>query len=125
PAALLKPVILKELNVPVVNGGTWKEVFGDRADEYFQAWSVAIFVGEVAAAGKAEYNLPMYANAALRDPLSNPPATQYESGGPTDNVIAIWKVAAPALDMEAPDIYLSGSEKVLKVLDLYHRTNNA
>ncbi|HJP62117.1 MAG TPA: DUF5597 domain-containing protein, partial [Mucilaginibacter sp.] len=124
PAELLKPVILKALNVPVVAGGSWQKVFGDRADEYFHAWSVARFIGQVAAAGKAEYTLPMYTNAALRDPLTNPPATNYESGGPTDNVIPIWKVAAPALDLVAPDIYLSGSERVLKVIDLYDRPDN-
>jgi hypothetical protein len=39
-------------------------------------------------------------------------------------VIPIWKVAAPAVDLLAPDIYLSGSEKVLKVLDLYDRPDN-
>ncbi len=69
--------------------------------------------------------LPMYCNAALRDPLTNPMANNYESGGPTDDVIPIWKVAAPAIDIVAPDIYLSGSEKVLKVIDLYDRPDNA
>jgi len=124
PAELLKPGVLKALNVPPTSGGSWQKVFGDRADEYFHAWSVARFIGQVAAAGKAEYPLPMYTNAALRDPLTNPPATNYESGGPTDNVIPIWKVAAPALDLVAPDIYLSGSERVLKVIELYDRPDN-
>ncbi len=124
PPDLLKPELLKSLNVPVIAGGSWQKVFGERADEYFQAWSVARFVGQVAAVGKAEYSLPMYANAALRDPFSNPMATTYESGGPTDNVIPIWKIAAPALDLVAPDIYLSGSEKILKVIELYNRTDN-
>jgi len=63
---------------------------------------VAHYVGQVAAAGKAVYPLPLYANAALRDPLSNPKAGTYESGGPTDNVIPIWRMAAPALDLVAP-----------------------
>ena len=85
---------------------------------------MARFIGQVAAAGKAEYPLPMYVNAALRDPLTNPPATAYESGGPTDNVIPIWKTAAPAIDILAPDIYLSGSQKILKVIDLYDRPDN-
>jgi hypothetical protein len=125
PPELLTPGILKVLNVPVTAEGTWQKVFGDRADEYFQAWWVARFIGQVAAAGKAVYPLPMYVNAALRDPLTNPLANQYESGGPTDNVIPIWKVAAPTIDLVAPDIYLSGSERVLKVLDLYTRTDNA
>lgn len=125
PAQLLRPELLKALNVPVVTEGTWAKVFGDRADEYFHAWYVARFIGQVAAAGKAEYPLPMYANCALRDPLTNPPAKSYESGGPTDNVIPIWKIAAPALDVLGPDIYLAGNEKVLKVIDLYDRPDNA
>ncbi|MBS1503432.1 MAG: beta-galactosidase, partial [Bacteroidetes bacterium] len=125
PAQLLKPEILKELNRPASPKGNWTEVFGDRADEYFQAWSVASFVGKVAAAGKAECPLPLYVNAALRDPLTDPPATNYESGGPTDNVIPIWKAAAPAIDLLAPDIYLQGSERILKVIGLYSRPDNA
>jgi hypothetical protein len=125
PTELLKPEILKSLNKPADARGTWQEVFGEDADEYFHAWSVAKYIGYVAAAGKAVYPLPLYVNAALRDPLSNPRPSSYESGGPTDNVIPIWKVAAPAIDLLAPDIYLSGSETVLKVIELYARPDNA
>ncbi|WDZ98653.1 GH35 family beta-galactosidase [Mucilaginibacter sp. SJ] len=124
PTQLLKPAILKALNVPATSKGSWQQVFGDRADEYFQAWSIARFIEQVAAAGKAEYPLPLYINVALRDPLTNPMATHYESGGATDNVIPIWKVAAPSIDLLAPDIYLSGSERILKVIDLYTRADN-
>ena len=63
-------------------------------------------------------------NAALRDPLTNPPASTYESGGATDNVIPIWKAAAPDIDLLAPDIYLSESAQELKVIDLYDRPDN-
>ncbi|MEP7143896.1 MAG: DUF5597 domain-containing protein [Ferruginibacter sp.] len=125
PAALLTPSLLKALDVPAGATGSWQKVFRDRADEYFQAWSVARFIGQVAAAGKAAYPLPLYVNAALRDPLTNPTANTYESGGPTDNVIPIWKVAAPAIDLLAPDIYISGTEKILKVIDLYSLAGNA
>ena len=125
PTELLNPAVLRALQAPIVSGGSWKKVFGDRSDEYFHAWSIAHYIGEVTSAGKAEYALPMYVNAALRDPLTNPPATQYESGGPTDNVIAIWKAAAPSIDFLAPDIYLTGHDKVLKVLELYDRPDNA
>ena len=124
PDALLKPEVLKELG-GAAKKGTWSEVFGARADEYFHAWHVASYIGYVAAAGKAENPLPLYVNAALRDPLSNPPATQYESGGPTDNVIAIYKAAAPAIDLCAPDIYLRGDANYMTVLDLYTRPDNA
>ena len=57
---------------PSAATGTWREVYGDYADEYFHAWSIASFIGQVAAAGKAEYPLPLYVNAALRDPLTHP-----------------------------------------------------
>ncbi|MDR3693423.1 DUF5597 domain-containing protein [Mucilaginibacter sp.] len=124
PAALMTPGVLAALNAPVVGSGTWQQVFGDRADEYFQAWSVARYIGQVAAAGKAVYPLPLYVNAALREPFGNPTANNYESGGPTDNVLPIWKVAAPAIDIEGPDLYLNASDKVLKVIDLYDRRDN-
>jgi hypothetical protein len=124
PAELLKPEILKALNKPVVAKGTWTEVFGKDADEYFHAWSVASYIGYIAAAGKAVNPLPLYVNAALRDPITNPSANNYESGGPTDNVIPIWKAAAPAIDLLAPDIYISESEKALKVIELYSRPDN-
>ena len=102
----------------------WKEVFGNDADEYFHAWAVARYIGEVAAAGKAEYPLPLYANAALRDPISPGPAGSYESGGPTDNVLPLWKAAAPAIDILAPDIYMDDYAKVQKILELYRRPDN-
>jgi hypothetical protein len=125
PAELLKPEVLKALNRPVEARGTWQEVFGKDADEYFHAWSVASYIGYVAAAGKAVNQLPLYVNASLSDPISNPQASTYESGGATDNVIPIWKAAAPAIDLLAPDIYLSESGKALKVIELYSRPDNA
>jgi beta-galactosidase GanA len=63
-------------------------------------------VVKIAAAGKAVYPLPLYVNAALRDPLKPGAPGTYESGGPTDNVLNIWKAEAPAIDVLAPDNYL-------------------
>jgi beta-galactosidase GanA len=121
PVELLKAM---GTNAPAIDGN-WSEVFGSNADEYFHAWSVARYIGQVAAAGKAEYPLPMYVNAALRDPLTPGPAGTYESGGATDNVLWIWKVAAPAIDVLAPDIYQNDSARYRKVLELYSRPDNA
>jgi Domain of unknown function (DUF5597)/Beta-galactosidase len=105
--------------------GTWRQVFGPQADEFFHAWNIARFVQQVAAAGKAVYPLPMYVNAALRDPLHPGPPITYESGGPTDDVLGVWKAAAPAIDIIAPDIYLPDYARYTKALDLYHRPDNA
>jgi len=52
----------------VIDAVTGAEIFGKDADEFFHAWHVACYINQVAAAGKAEYALPMYVNAALRDP---------------------------------------------------------
>ncbi len=103
---------------------TWQDVFGDDADVYFHAWSVARYVGQVAQAGKSAYPLPLYVNAALRDPLKPSLPAIYETGGATDNVIPIWKAEAPSIDILAPDIYMNDRERYLKVLDLYQRPDN-
>jgi hypothetical protein len=105
-------------------GMSWEAAFGADADEYFHAWSIARYVGEIAAAGKEEHALPLYVNAALRDPISPPPATNYESGGPTDNVLSLWKAAAPAIDLIAPDIYQREYARYLRVCELYSRPDN-
>jgi len=106
-------------------GANWEQVFGPEAEVNFHAWAIARYVGQIAAAGKAVYPLPLYVNAALRDPLPPGAPGTYESGGPTDNVLSIWKAEAPAIDILAPDIYISNTEAYLKVLDLYHRPDNA
>ena len=85
--------------------GTWAGVFGERAaaDEIFMAWHFARFTQHVAAAGKAEYPLPMFVNAALIRPGYQP--GQYPSAGPLPHLIDVWRAAAPAVDFIAPDVY--------------------
>jgi beta-galactosidase GanA len=118
--------VLKAMGqTPAAPGASWEQVFGPEADVNFHAWAVAKYVGQVAAAGKAVYPLPLYVNAALRDPLKPGAPGTYESGGPTDNVLSIWKAEAPAIDVLAPDIYMSNTAAYLKVIDLYHRPDNA
>ena len=121
PADVLKA--MGKTSVPPV--ADWETVFGPEAEVYFNAWAISKYVGQVAAAGKAIYPLPMYVNASLHDPLTPQVPVTYESGGPTDNVIPIWKAEAPAIDIEAPDIYLPGTEQYLKSLEAYHRPDNA
>jgi beta-galactosidase GanA len=116
--------VLNAMNKTAAKGAGWAEVFGPDADVYFHAWAIARYVGEIALAGKAVYPLPLYVNAALRDPFKGAPGT-YESGGPTDNVLSIWKAEAPAIDVLAPDIYLLDTQSYLKVLEMYHRPDNA
>jgi beta-galactosidase GanA len=104
--------------------GTWEAVFGADAEEFFHAWSVAHFIGQVAEAGKREYALPMYVNCALRDPFTPGKPGGYSSGGPTDNVLDLYRASAPAIDLAAPDIYMRESKKYFRVLELYDRADN-
>ncbi len=85
--------------------GTWAEVFGDddATSELFMAWSFGRYVESVAAAGRAEYALPLYVNAALIRPGYQP--GQYPSAGPLPHLIDVWRAAAPTIDFISPDIY--------------------
>jgi beta-galactosidase GanA len=99
--------------------GSWKEVFGEDADGYFYSWAIAKYINEVAAAGKSVYSLPMYVNAALRDPLQKGPVGSFESGAPVWDALPIWHAMAPAIDLIAPDIYIPEYQKYMAVLRQY------
>ena len=108
--------------------GTWEEVFGPGrpdsippvpaeerdtawhksywlADEIFMAWRYSMYVNKVAAAGKAEYDIPMYVNTWLQEP-SHPRPGEFPSGCPEPEVHDIWRFGAPKIDLLAPDLYV-------------------
>jgi hypothetical protein len=91
------------------SGRTWREVFGDGADEFFMAWHYARFVEAVAAAGKKEYALPMYMNAQLPAPFER--AGSHPSGGPYPKTQLAYRAAAPSIDFYSPDIYWPNFEE--------------
>lgn len=128
------PMAQQVFNAPVPNdlikslkltAGTWPQVFGKDADEFFHAYYIAKYCNEITAAGKAIKALPMYVNVALRNPFNPGAPGSYSSGGATDNVLHIWKAAAPDIDLVAPDIYFRDHKTVTKVLELYARPDNA
>ncbi|GAA3383471.1 GH35 family beta-galactosidase [Cryptosporangium minutisporangium] len=104
--------------------GTWTTVFGDSAttDEAFMAAAYASHVEVVAAAGKAEYPLPMFVNAWLDaeiDASEHVPAGGqrpgvYPSGGPLPHVAGLWRRFAPSLDLLTPDIYFGSFEEICR-----------
>jgi beta-galactosidase GanA len=111
--------------VPAALGkGTWRQGFGERADRAFNAWYTARYIDEIAAAGKAVLDLPMYCNAALSDPFADAKSWGGASGGPDWPMIDVWKAAAPHIDLLAPDIYTRDSKAVLAYLDRYARADN-
>jgi beta-galactosidase GanA len=101
--------------------GTWEEVFGKglQTDELFMAWHFARFTNAVTEAGKKEYPLPMYVNAALIRPGYKP--GQYPSGGPLPHLFDVWKAAGPAIDFLSPDIYF---KNIVDWITPYNRPGN-
>lgn len=125
PAAV---VARQKPKVAGVTGGTWTQVYGDYAEQYFHSWAIASYIESIAKAGRAVYDLPMFVNAALREPSAKPALPwqgNFASGGPTYDVIDIYKAAAPHIDLAAPDIYMPESSKVSLILDSYKRPDNA
>jgi hypothetical protein len=123
PADLLKAASKKP--------GTWSQVFGADADETFQVYAVARYVNEVAAAGKAEFAIPLYANVWLSYPPAELPerrmpipGIQYPSGGAVQKYVGLWRALAPSLDAIGPDIYASDALFAREVLDAYNRPDN-
>jgi beta-galactosidase GanA len=101
--------------------GTWEEIFGKGAatDEIFMAWYFSRFVNRVTDAGKSEYSLPMFVNAALIRPGYQP--GQYPSAGPLPHLMDVWRAGAPKIDFLSPDIYFQNfAEWVRK----YQRSGN-
>lgn len=101
--------------------GTWEEVFGPgvHTEELFMAWHFARFHEFVTAAGKREYALPMFANAALIRPGYLP--GRYVSAGPLPHLIDVWRAASPSTDFIAPDIYFPN---VAEWMAKYTRSSN-
>lgn len=95
PYALMKPSVLKALGVDTeIQAGSWLEVFGEKAEEYFRTWYEASYINYVAEAGRKINRLPVYviADAAVK-------------AGADDYVAPIYKAVAPAVDLRTPDIY--------------------
>ena len=99
----------------------WEQVFGKglETEEIFQCWFYASHVNEVAAAGKKEYDIPMYVNAALPRPGKLP--GEYPSAGPLPHIMDIWQAAALSIDILSPDFYNPDTKYWC---DLYTRNQN-
>lgn len=112
-------------------GGSWTRVFGGDADEVFQAYHQAKYINEIAAAGKAEFNIPCYINVWITYPAAelaqrqiDTPGIGYPSGGAVQKMIWLWKKLAPSIDMIGPDLYTSDSAFYRELLHTYHRPDN-
>jgi len=111
--------------------GTWSQVFGSEADEVFQAYHQAKYINAIAAAGKAEFDIPFYINVWLDYPPAELPERRldmpgigYPSGGAVQKLVGLWRKLAPSLDMIGPDIYTDDSQLYRETIAAYHRPDN-
>jgi len=111
--------------------GTWREVFDGDADELFQLYHQAHYLNEIATAGKAEFDIPLYMNVWLSYPPAELPerrlpipGIQYPSGGAVQRWVGLWRTLAPSINAIAPDIYGDDAGFVHDVLAAYHRPDN-
>ena len=111
--------------------GTWSEVFRGDADELFQLYHQAHYLNEIAAAGKSEFDIPLYMNVWLSYPPAELPerslpipGVQYPSGGAVQRWAGLWRALAPSIQAIAPDIYGDDAGFVRDVLAAYHRPDN-
>jgi beta-galactosidase GanA len=102
--------------------GTWQQVFGadTKTDEIFMAWNYGRYIQTVAAAGKAEYPIPLYVNTWLGG-WSDPHPHPFPSGGPLPEVMDVWRAAGNSIDIYSPDVYGS---TIADWSDAYQRSGN-
>lgn len=126
-----RPVPADLLAIVHKQPGTWSQAFAAEAGETFQAYYQAKYINEIAAAGKAEFNVPMYINVWLSYPPAELPeramrlaGIQYPSGGAVQKFIGMWRALAPSLDLIGPDIYSDDSGFYADILHTYARKDN-
>ena len=93
-------------DMPGAKPGTWTANYGERAPEAFMAYHTARYIGAVAAAGKAAYDLPLYANVWPREqPGLLRPGDSSPSGGAVSWLLPQWRAFTPAIDVIGVDNY--------------------
>lgn len=120
---LFAQAIPAQLGRRLGKSGTWRQAFGWNADTAFNAWYTARYIDEIAAAGQAELNLPMYVNVVVGNPF-DAKAGGGASGGADWPVLDLWKVAAPHIAIAAPDLYDRDYATVNGKLDRMKRPDN-
>jgi hypothetical protein len=105
--------------------GTWPELFGWEAGEFMTAWGIATYIDNMAAAGKKNYDIPMYINVWLMGQGWWPiPGEAYPSGGAVTKVLDIYKWFTPHVDMISPDAHVAESKNYEAVCAAYAREDN-
>ena len=104
--------------------GSWEDVYGFYAPEFFTAYAVARYIDALAEAARAVTPLPFYVNAWLQEMHNQVPGVDYPSGGAVTRTFALFKKAAPHIDALAPDIYLQEFQTVERLHRTYSSMEN-
>jgi beta-galactosidase GanA len=107
-----------------VDGRQGWAALGARGEELFTADAVAGYIDHVAAAGKRAYPLPMYVNAWMRYSPRSVPGVGFPSGGPTQDALEVWKLAAPSIDVIGVDSYAENYPDHVALVAAYRRPDN-
>lgn len=111
-------------NITDYRTSDWKKQFGRHAHEAFLAWYHAKFVGEIASAGRAVYDILLYTNVMVGENGYEEAGLCYNSGAAVSRVLDIWKAGAPDLDIIAPDIYNQNRRDYERICSRYDRADN-
>lgn len=116
--------------------GTWEAVFGKSVldeknpkvlsflpEELFSTYYYTKFVGQLAAAGKEAYPIPMFVNAWPKAIGFTGIPGKYPSGGPVPHTLDVWRANAPAIDFITPNVY-APKQGVYNLVEQYHRPGN-
>jgi beta-galactosidase GanA len=116
--------------------GSWEAVFGKSVldeknpkvlsylpEELFSAYHYTKFVGQLAAAGKEAYPIPMFVNAWPKAIGFTGVPGKYPSGGPVPHTLDFWRANAPAIAFITPNVYAS-KQGIYTLVEQYHRSGN-
>ncbi len=105
--------------------GDWTSVYAERAPEAFMAYHTARYIQAVAAAGKAAYDLPLYANVWPREqPGLLRPGDSSPSGGAVSWLLPQWRALTPAIDVVGVDNYDTNVAPYMSIARAYDIPGN-
>ena len=102
----------------------WKTAFGRYSHEAFSAWYTAQYIEKIAKAGKALYDIPFYTNVFVGENAHEEAGLCYNAGAGVSRMLELWKIAAPSLDLIAPDIYNTSLYDYRRICASYKRFGN-
>ncbi len=104
--------------------GNWPEVFGRMGADLCIAWATAVYINEIAKAGKEIYDIFMYVNVWLDRNGEHGwsiAGLDYPSGGAVSKVLPVWLAAGTHLDAFCPDIYEQEPGCVRRTYEVYKK----